>query len=106
MTYCLVVIGWILFRAETIQDAWRYICRICSYSLFTKPFGYGRSHDMWVAVIWIAVMFAVEWLQRRRDHGLVIDSIRSPWLRWAIYYGVLVAIFFSRGVETFIYFQF
>lgn len=106
LTYCLVVIGWILFRAETIQDAWRYICRICSDSLFTKPFGYGRSHDMWVAVIWIAVMFAVEWLQRRRDHGLVIDSIRSPWLRWAIYYGVLVAIFFSRGVETFIYFQF
>lgn len=106
VTFALVVIGWIFFRATTISDAWHYICRVCSSSLFAKPIGYGREHDLWVTLSLILVMLAVEWFQRDRDHGLAIDRVRQPWLRWLIYYAVIISLFFGKGVETFIYFQF
>lgn len=106
VTYFLVVIGWILFRAQTIKDAWLYIKGLFSASLFSKPVGYGSEHVLWVTAIWIVVMLAAEWIQRREPHGMAISRIRSRWIRYAIYYGILIAIFFSDSVESFIYFQF
>lgn len=106
VTYFLVVIGWILFRAETISDAWRYIKHMFSHTLFSKPVGYGSEHLLWVALIWIVVMMAVEWIQRREPHGMALARVKSPWIRYAAYYGILIAIFFSDSVESFIYFQF
>lgn len=106
VTFCLVVVGWIFFRAETISDAWRYICGIFSASLFEKPVGYGREHTLWVALVWIVVMLAVEWVQRCRDHGLALGGVRPAVVRWAVYYAVIISLFFGEGVETFIYFQF
>ncbi len=106
VTFCLVVVGWIFFRAETISGALTYLRRIFSLSLFDKPVGYGREHDLWVTLAWIVVMLAVEWIQRRRDHGMAIGFIRQAWLRWAVYYAIIISLFFGEGVETFIYFQF
>lgn len=106
VTFCLVVVGWIFFRAETITDAWRYLTGIFSKSLFAKPIGYGREHDLWVTLAWIVVMLAVEWIQRRRDHGMAIGAVKPAILRWAIYYAIIISLFFGEGVETFIYFQF
>lgn len=106
VTFCLVVVGWIFFRAETIADAWHYLCGIFSRSLFAKPTGYGREHDLWVTIAWIVVMLAVEWIQRRRDHGLALGFVKPRWLRWVVYYAILVSLLFGEGVETFIYFQF
>ncbi len=106
ITFCLVVIGWIFFRSETITDAWRYLTGIFSHTLFDKPVGYGREHDLWVTLAWIVVMLCVEWIQRKRDHGLAIGMVRQRWLRWLIYYAVIISLFFGEGVETFIYFQF
>lgn len=106
LTFFLVMIGWILFRAQTISDAWLYIRRLFSASIFSKPVGYGREHDLWVALAMIVVMLTVEWIQRRRDHGMALGQVQSPVIRWAIYYAILVALCFGKGVETFIYFQF
>lgn len=106
ITFCLVVIGWIFFRSETITDAWSYLTGIFSRTLFDKPVGYGREHDLWVTLAWIVVMLCVEWIQRKRDHGLAIGMVKQRWLRWLIYYAVIISLFFGEGVETFIYFQF
>lgn len=106
VTFCLVVIGWILFRAETISDAWMYIRGIFSSSLFAKPVGIGSEHNFWVTLIFIIIMLAVEWIQRKRDHALAIGMVKPMWLRWLIYYAIIVSLFFGEGVETFIYFQF
>lgn len=106
VTFCLVVVGWIFFRAETISDAWHYLARIFSGSFFSKPVGYGREHDLWVTLAWVVIMLAVEWVQRAREHGLAIGGVRPGWLRWVIYYAIIVSLFFGKGVETFIYFQF
>ena len=106
VTFCLVVVGWIFFRAATISDAWLYLKGIFSRSLFAKPTGYGQEHDLWVTAAWIVVMLAVEWIQRKRDHGLAIGMVKPALLRWAIYYAIIISLFFGEGVETFIYFQF
>ncbi|MDE7403364.1 MAG: MBOAT family protein [Muribaculaceae bacterium] len=106
LTFCLVIIGWIIFRAETITDAWLYIKRMFSASLFSVPRGAAAPRDILWCIVWIAVMLVVEWIQRRKDHGLVLDFVKWRPLRWALYYGILIAVFFSDSVETFIYFQF
>lgn len=106
VTFCLVVVGWILFRAQTISDAWLYIKRMFSLSLFSRPTGYGKEHDLWVTLSLILVMLIVEWIQRRREHGMAIGEVRPAWVRWLIYYAILISLCFGQGVETFIYFQF
>lgn len=59
-----------------------------------------------MTIAWIVVMLAVEWIQRRRDHGLALGLVKPRWLRWIVYYAILVSLLFGEGVETFIYFQF
>lgn len=106
VTFFLVMMGWILFRAQTIADAWQYIKGMFSSSLFAKPVGYGSEHGLWVTMIWVLVLLAVEWLQRGEPHGLAIGRLKYRWLRYMAYYGILIAMFFSNSVESFIYFQF
>lgn len=106
LTFALVVVGWVLFRAETIGDAWRYLQGICSPTLLARPVGYGEEHMLWQTAAFILVLLLVEWIQRNREHGLELSGVRSAALRWIIYYAVIISLFFGEGVETFIYFQF
>jgi hypothetical protein len=59
------------------------------------------------AVVFVAAMLLVEWLQRGRGHGLDMRGVRYRAVRYACYLAVL-AVIFVYGVfnETFIYFQF
>jgi len=55
----------------------------------------------------VFIMIAVEWFQRNKKYGLQIDFIKNAFVRWSVYFGVLLIIFFFGGKsETFIYFQF
>ena len=104
LTFFLAVVGWIIFRAESIEMAWKYVCGICDASLFTvfikKKIALSNS-------IFIVIMLAVEWLQKDKTHGLEISRIKNGWLRFAIYYAIILLILGSWGQEqTFIYFQF
>jgi hypothetical protein len=58
-------------------------------------------------LVFVALLLAVEWLQREREHGLDMSGIRHRTVRYACYLAVL-AVIFVYGVfnETFIYFQF
>lgn len=105
-TFILVVIGWIFFRAQTISDAWHYLKRLFSASLFDTPVSYGNKHAFWVTLIWLGVLLIVEWIQRNRTHGLFLDHVKPNVVRWGIYYTILIALYFSKSAETFIYFQF
>ncbi|MBQ9416956.1 MAG: hypothetical protein IJU19_00035, partial [Bacteroidales bacterium] len=56
----------------------------------------------------VAMMLAVEWLNRGKEHGLQGMADRCPrWLRCIGYAFVLLAIIYFRGGYTpFVYFQF
>ena len=58
-------------------------------------------------IVFVAIMLLVEWLQRKREHGLDMSGVRSGVIRYVFYVCVLALIFvFGVFNETFIYFQF
>lgn len=102
LTFMLAVIGWIIFRAETIGQAWDIICGICSSSLFSIP-NHGGINALFLN---LALLIVVEWLQRSKQHSLDIAQL-PVYLRYAIYLGLAFMIFaFGGNTVNFIYFQF
>ncbi len=92
LTFVLVTIGWIIFRAPSMAEAWGYVCAMCSASLFSQPATI--QYPVWCAMAAIILMLSLEW------HPL-------PKSIWA-YYPLIIAIwwFAYRNTQEFIYFQF
>ena len=106
LTLFLAVVGWIVFRANTIEEAWNYICRLFNKSLFSVPWLDSRHYYLPV-IISIVLMLVVEWLQRNKEHAFDLSGIKSHVLKFGIYYVMVVALFWFGGrAESFIYFQF
>ena len=100
LTFVLAVLGWILFRSQSIGEALDFYAGLVrgGWSGFNPPMR---------AIAFVAMMLVVEWLQREREHGLDMSGVRYRAVRYACYLTVL-AVIFVYGVfnETFIYFQF
>ena len=106
LTFILVVIGLIVFRAESVGQAWQYICGLFNKTLFGVPWLINRHYYVPV-MLSLVVMFVAEWLQRNREHAFDLNGIKSRLLRWSIYFTTVVVLFWLGGhAETFIYFQF
>ena len=106
LTFVLAVIGLIVFRAESIGQAWQYICGLCSKTLFSVPWLINRHYYVPV-MLSLVVMLVAEWLQRGREHAFDLNVIKSRVLRWSIYFTTVVMLFWLGGhADTFIYFQF
>ena len=106
ITFMLVVIGWILFRADSIEQALGYLLGIFNKSLFTAPWLHLRSYYLPV-LLSILVLLIVEWVQRGKEHAFDLRGIKSHVLKYFIYLLVVIALFWLGGqAETFIYFQF
>ena len=103
LTFFLVVIGWIIFRAESIGQAWAFIGQMCTSSILSVPDAPGVT-GFSVAIV---LMLVVEWVQRDKPHALDLTNIQSCVLRYVIYVFVLFLTFSLGGrAENFIYFQF
>ena len=102
-TFFLVVIGWILFRAESIEKAFAYIRRLFTMQLPVEDMP-ARTLEIG---IYILILWIVEWIQRNKEYGLQIQNIKSKPLRIMIYTFVLLFIEMTMGESSeFIYFQF
>ncbi len=103
LTFILAVFGWIVFRSESIGQAWEVILGIMNSSLFTAPMVVvGLKKIVFV----IGVLLLVEWLNRFKEHGLAIGDL-PLWLRIAsCYVMVLVVLELGGNSQSFIYFQF
>lgn len=106
-TFALVVVGWVLFRAETIPQAYDYLCRMffsgLSWEVASIPLGKQ-------ALLWSLLVMGVEWFQRDRHHALQLPE-RTGWQsiagRWILYYVLIALLLFYHGEQNeFIYFQF
>ena len=103
LTFFLVVIGWIIFRAESIGQAWEILRLICTPSLFSMPGLSGVTGFSFA----IALMVIVEWIQRRKPHAMDLLGLHSSALRYAVYAAIVFLTFALGGhTENFIYFQF
>jgi alginate O-acetyltransferase complex protein AlgI len=111
ITFCLTVLAWIFFRAETVTMAVQCIGKIFSPSLFTMPDGtafVGSEVPLALTVLLILVFLTIEWLGREQQYALAKLGLKwyKP-LRWTVYYILIIATFLFMGKEQqFIYFQF
>jgi D-alanyl-lipoteichoic acid acyltransferase DltB (MBOAT superfamily) len=103
LTFFLVIIGWVIFRAENIHDAGTYLMR-----MFTEG-GDFPKHDN-APFIYIVILCLIEWIQRNKEHGLKFSSVgilKYTFIRWSIYLIIFISTFLLAGQqEEFIYFQF
>jgi alginate O-acetyltransferase complex protein AlgI len=104
VTFGLVAIGWIIFRSETILEAYEYIMGMFSPSLFSKPVPIGVPFTLPFAATF--VLLIVEWIGRRNQFALQ-KMPRNPVLRWSVYFLLIFSLINYIGAQQdFIYFQF
>ena len=109
VTFGLAVVGWVIFRAENISQAWDFVSRmfLTAFDDFHPRLG---SISTFMAIL---LLIVVEYLQRDKVHVLQFSSgnrlFRYAVARWTVYLAMLVAIFyfyFNTVSQEFIYFQF
>jgi alginate O-acetyltransferase complex protein AlgI len=102
-TFIIILFSWIFFKADNIGHALSYISGIFSMSSFSIP-----QIRPGITLILIVLFFIVEFLGKDQEYAFA--RIGSKWpkpLRWIMYYGMIITIFWLSGKEQqFIYFQF
>ena len=111
LTFFLAVIGWIIFRAESIGMAWEYFRGMMQFGTLWASYRFFTLPEMWPTNLFIIIMLVVEWIQREKEHGLKFIRKGSTWWHIAVYLVLFLCIeyYFLLSVETpssFIYFQF
>ena len=101
LTFALVSVAWVFFRAEPFSDAWFIVTHMIG------PVPAGVVAWPWIGVAGFAAVALADVILRGRTVGQALIQ-QPPAVRWALYYGLTFAILiFGRfGREQFIYFQF
>lgn len=107
LTFLLVLIGWVIFRAESMGQAWAYLCGMVDKSLFTIPWLVNRSFYIPLFAN-IVLLVLVEWINRNKSQALDLSSVKSQCLKYSIYIVLitLIILFTPPTPSPFIYFQF
>ena len=106
-TFGLVMIGHLIFRAPTIEQAYDF-----SKSIFTNGMTGPSVIDSYgmLYCLFAVVLLMLEWIQREKEHALQLPStplFRHRIIRWGLYlFLVLLIITFTGQSQAFIYFQF
>jgi len=109
LTFHLILLSWVFFRADSIGKAWTIISRIMT-SLSQYPAliaSYNWTNEFWLALGLIVVLLLFE----------ICDEVRGFWqwlarrptaLRWGVYYaGIACLLVVGKwGVSQFVYMQF
>lgn len=114
-TFLLVMIGWILFRSQSITEACNYLTGIVSPSIVDITGCMDVLHDYMLELYFIVpsiiILALSEWIQREKQHALQFSS-RGLVGKHAVYrYGIYVALLalisgMSLSQAEFIYFRF
>jgi D-alanyl-lipoteichoic acid acyltransferase DltB (MBOAT superfamily) len=107
VTSILVFIGWIIFRADTLEKAMTFMGHMFSLSLFSAP-----SYPIGISTLAIIfVLLALEWYQRDKEYPLQMKPTflaKKKWLPYVLDFIIIAVIVFYGNFEgsQFIYFQF
>jgi alginate O-acetyltransferase complex protein AlgI len=103
VTFTFTTLAWIFFRSPTLSDAFTYIRKIFSVSLFETP-----AAMPYVTLFFLVLFVIVEWIGRKEQFAIARMGLNwKRGARLAFYYALLLVIFFFAGTpQEFIYFQF
>ena len=108
-TYLIFAFSLVFFRTKTMDDALYFLSHISFRTHLTwKELNLGLSdHALIVAGSTLLLILAYEHFAARKDllHAL---QEKPVWLRWTIYYAIVIVLFAygKIGTENFIYLQF
>lgn len=109
ITFGMACLAWIIFRSQSLTEAFGYFSKILSSSIFSKP----NCPDLLslstlITIITTLIFFIIEWFGREEQFAFA--SIGKNWNRlprWSTYYAlVIITLFYSNNQQPFIYFQF
>jgi len=109
ITFILVAVAWVFFRAQNLPDA-LYILgslfRLNQYS-FGTALGTFRPAGFVILLALVALMLLVDYIEARIGTNTLLNRLPAG-ARWAIYYGLTFAmlVFGFWGTPYFIYFGF
>lgn len=111
LTFTLVCIGWVFFRAQDLGAAFQYLGGMATnfqhFTDFLAAFG-DKDNVLRLAIISILVLFMVyvEWVNRQQPHNMTRPVLGLN--HWLFYTAIfLLIIYYGEFNETsFIYFQF
>ena len=103
VTFFLVVIGWIIFRSDSMSRAAGFLQSIYTNTFFDPSALYGLKE-----LILCFAFLTIEWWQRDKPFVLLMQGIKSQFVKWAICIGIAVFSYFymADSISKFIYFQF
>lgn len=104
LTFLLVTLAWIFFRADNIAQALGIVKRIFS---FEPGFFLGQPNYFFYSILAILSLLCYELRQEFHWQGIAVSDLRFPWR--LLTYGALVFAIMLFGVfdgSQFIYFQF
>lgn len=106
VTFGLVTIGWVIFRADTLGQAWLYFKDIINPKSVENILD--KHPGAITTMIFIGILLIIEWFQKHHLHGLYFGGSRfSKPARFIIYSAIIICLFWFGGKpEEFIYFQF
>jgi D-alanyl-lipoteichoic acid acyltransferase DltB (MBOAT superfamily) len=115
VTFHLVALAWIFFRADTITRAWAYLCGIAALRTeswmkqLPEPNVYKLDSDHVQTAAWLvaALWLLIDGPQYRSKDHTVLLTWKIPW-KVAVFSVLTIWILVTRGGENvpFIYFQF
>mgnify|MGYP001590336726 CR=1 FL=1 len=112
LTFILVSLAWVLFRADTFQIALDYFETLFDFSTifqFTATAFVLDAQDFWLAIIMLPIMLLLDLIQRK--HNLLAEIYAQPMLiRWVIYLSAIFAMiifgYYGSYDVDFVYMQF
>lgn len=110
-TFSLTVLAWIFFRAQNLDQAFKYIYGIFTKNLFSVP-NLDKYNMFQAALTGLFVIFfmVLEWFGKEHEYaieGIHLKTGNRALYRWSFYSILWTLIFiFSGNEQEFIYFQF
>lgn len=113
LTFTLICVTWVFFRASTLSTATKILARIATElhrpSLWEQAASLFEGSQLKIALL-VAGLIVIEWLTRRHPHPLQPPFVQRAWLpvRWAAFTVLLWTPIFMASPKggSFIYFQF
>jgi len=108
LTFSLVLIGYIMFRANSLTDAMIYYKGLFTGSLMEVPNIQGKT-TLLMIFVFILILLIIEFKGRHTTNPIShIANIKSRFVRWSLYSLLLfvIGMYMNNNVSAFIYFQF
>lgn len=104
ITFFLTVIAWIVFRSNSVSDAFLYLQNMFNLTLFTIP----EVRPSYLIIL-LVMFLLLEWQGRKEKFTLELFCVTKPrLLKWSLYIflAAIILIFNNEEPQPFIYFQF